>query len=483
MQRTTRGTFALSLVAASALALGLAPVAVARSNPLGATELAQRTVQRRAVEAVIWGMPAVNFDLMYEATVRAGGGWNQIVYWSRLLDSKNQTLTPNPDTIYLMPFIDTEDVGAVVLEIPPADEGSITGSIMDAWQAALEDVGPAGADKGSGGRYLILPPGYEGKAPDGYIALPSDTYTGYALLRSNLRSGSDADVAKAVAYGKRIKLYPLSQAGNPPPTSFVDAVGVVYDSTIPYDLRFFRSLDRFVQREPWLERDKAMIDQLAAVGIAKGKPFNPSPQTAGLLEEAAREAHAWLDIRYEALFSPPYYDGSRWAVPASPQVLEGQSTLYAKSGVYPVDDRGATFSMAFFSPKHLGAGQFYLMTIKDKSGRPFEGGSAYHLAVPSDAPVTLYWSATVYDRVTHALVRGTPWSSRSSQTPGLQRNADGSVDLYFGPKAPAGKDSNWVPTEAGGRFEVLFRFYGPEKALFDKTWRLPDIEKIDRSSR
>ncbi len=428
-------------------------------------------------------MPAVNFDLMYQAMVQTKGAWNQIVYWSRLLDSKNQTLTPNPDTIYLMPFIDTKDVGPVVLEIPPADEGSITGSIMDAWQAALEDVGPAGADEGKGGKYLILPPGYQDKVLDGYIALPSDTYAGYALLRSNLQSGSEADVAKAVAYGKRVKVYPLAQAADPPATTFIDAAGAVYDSTIPYDLRFFQSLDRFVQREPWLERDKAMIDQLKTIGIEKDKPFKPDAKTQELLGEAAREAHAWLDIRYEALFSPPYYEGSRWAVPASREVLEGQATFYAKPDVYPVADRGATFSMAFFSPKHLGAGQFYLMTIKDKDGRFLDGRNTYHLAVPAKAPVKLYWSATVYDRATHALIRNLPWSSRSSQTPGLQKNPDGSVDLYFAPRAPAGKDSNWVPTSAGGHFEVLFRFYGPDKALFDKTWRLPDIEKTDRSPK
>ena len=144
-----------------------------------------------------------------------------------------------------MPFFNTKDVGPVVLEIPPADDGLFNGSIMNCWQAAIEDIGPGGVDKGKGGKYLILPPGYDkDKVPAGYIAMPSDTYQGYALLRSVLQSGSEADVAKAVAYAKRIKLYPLSQAANPPPTVFVDASDVVFDSTIPYDLRFFESLNR-----------------------------------------------------------------------------------------------------------------------------------------------------------------------------------------------------------------------------------------------
>jgi len=448
------------------------------AQSFSAEDLARRTIERRAIEAVIWGMPVVNYDLMYQAMVReTKGSFNQIVYWSRLPDWKNQTLTPNPDSIYLMPFINTKDVGPVVIEIPPADDGSINGTIMDVWQAPLEDVGPAGGDKGAGGKYLILPPGYKDKAPSGYIVLPSDTYQGYALLRSILRSGSDADIAKAVTYSQRIKVYSLSQAANPPPTTFVDAIDVVYDATIPYDLRFFQSLDRFVQQEPWLTRDKAMIDQLKSIGIERGKPFNPDQQTQAILNAAAREAHALLESRYEGIFTP-YFDMSRWALPALPDYLKAAPTLYTDPDNYPIDSRGLVFSFAFFTPKHLGEGQFYLMTIKDKDGQNFSGASTYRLTVPANAPVKLYWSATVYDRATHALIRGLPHASRSSQNPGLQKNADGSVDIYFGPRVPAGKESNWVPTSASGQFEVLFRLYGPEQPLFDKTWKLPDIEKI-----
>src|SRR6476660_5903463 len=237
----------------SALTL-ICTITSSQGQNLSADDLARRTIERRAVEAVIWGMPAVNYDLMYQEMLRLGGKPNQIVYWSGLLDWKNQTLTPNPDVIYFMAFFDTKD-GPVVLEIPPAGDGVINGSIMDPWQAALEDVGPAGADKGAGGKYLIMPAGQQGIALDGYIVLPSGNRLGYALLRSILKSGSDADIKAAVAYGRRIKLYPLSQAANPPETVFVDALGAVYDSTIPYDLRFFQSLDRFVQQEPWLTRD------------------------------------------------------------------------------------------------------------------------------------------------------------------------------------------------------------------------------------
>jgi len=439
-------------------------------------DLAQRTVERRAVEAVIWGMPAVNTELMYQAMLDLGGKPNQIVYWSGLLDWKNQTLTPNPDVIYFMAFFDTKD-GPVVIEIPPAGDGVINGSIMDPWQAALEDVGPAGADKGAGGKYLIAPPGYQGAVPDGYIVLPSGNDLGYALLRSILKSGSDADVKTAITYGKRIKMYPLSQAMNPPETVFIDAIGKVYDSTIPYDLKFFQSLDRFVQREPWLVRDKVMIDQLRSIGIEKGKPFNPNEPIKAILNAAAREAHAWLDMKYQTMFTP-YYEGRRWVFPITPEVSKGLQTQFGNPDSYPVEGRGVTYTMAFFSTKHSGIGQYYLMTLKDKDGRSLDGADTYRLTVPANAPVKQYWSATAYDRETHALIREMPRAGRSSQSPGLQANADGSVDIWFASKAPAGKESNWVPTSADGKFEVLFRFYGPEKPVFDKTWKLPDIEHV-----
>lgn len=146
--------------------------------------------------------------------------------------------------------------------------------------------------------------------------------------------------------------------------------------------------------------------------------------------------------------------------------------------IHKTDARGLTYSYGFIGIKHLGAGQFYLMTIKDKDGQSLDGGKTYRLTVPANAPVEQYWSAPVYDRATHAFIRNMERFSRCSQTPGLQQNTDSSVDVYFGPKAPAGKESNWVPTRAGGKFEVLFRLYGLQKALFDKTWKLPDIEKI-----
>ncbi|MEN4396828.1 DUF1254 domain-containing protein [Mycolicibacterium senegalense] len=431
-------------------------------------------VRSRAVQAVIWGMPAVNFELLREAAAGVGAGDNQVVFWSRLPDWKNQTLTPNPDTLYFFPFYNTQ-AGPVVLEIPPAEGGSITGSVDNGWQEALEDVGPAGVDKGKGGKYLILPPRYDGAVPDGHIPLQSATYTGFGALRANIASSDDADVAAAAAYGNRIKCHPLSE---PESTSFIDAADAVYDSTIPYGFRYFELLDQFVQREPWLQRDRVMISMLASIGIEQGKLFEPDDELKAVLEAAAAEAHDWLDANYPRFFTSPYFEGTHWALPASPEVIQGMQTGFADPAGYPVDDRGILYSFIYFSAKHIGQGQFYVMAIADADGQAFDGAATYRLRVPADPPVSLYWSATVYDRATHALIRDQPYGSRSSHRPDLAVNPDGSIDIFLGTEAPKGRESNWIPTNPGGRFEVLFRLYGPKPALFDKTWALPDIEKL-----
>jgi hypothetical protein len=319
-------------------------------------ELRQATIRRRAIEAVIWGIPAVNYALMFQAAIRElRCGRNQIVYWSGLLDWHNQTLTPNPDAVYLMPFLDTRD-GPVVLEIPPADgSGAIIGSVMDGWQVPLEDVGQAGADQGAGGKYLIVPPNYQGDLPDGFITLPSQTYGGYGLLRSSTASGADSDVTAAVEYGKRVKLYPPAQATDPPPTTFLDAAGAEFDSTIKYDLSFFETLDAFVQTEPWLPRDKVMIDVLKSLGIKQGARFAPDDTVKKALVDAADEAHVWLDWQYEQFFTEPFFVDTNWALPASAEVVRAASLGFDEPDSYPVDSRGCAYYWAFSGIKHMGA--------------------------------------------------------------------------------------------------------------------------------
>lgn len=302
---------------------------LARAADLATEEITKRGVERRAVEAVIWGIPIVNFDRMLQAAIQNGGAANQVIYWSQPVNWKNQTLTPNPDTIYLNPFYDTRK-GPMVLEIPPADGTSvIVGSADTAWQNALADVGPAGEDKGKGGKYLITPPGYEGKAPEGYFVLPSDTYQGFVILRSNFKSRSKADIDAAVAHGKRIKFYSLG--GKPESTVFLDVYDKPFDATIPYDASFFESLHRIVQIEPWLTRDKMMIEMLRTIGIEKGKPFNPDEKTKAIFDAAARAAHAEIGLKFDTGFVPPIYPGTRWAVPVPKETIDGMASSFADS--------------------------------------------------------------------------------------------------------------------------------------------------------
>src|SRR5262249_9921600 len=221
--------------------------------------------------------------------------------------------------IYFLTFFNTKEVGPVVIELPPADTGSFAGSIMTFWQMPMADVGPEGEDKGKGGRYLVLPPGFTGSPPADYIVLKSDTYAGYALLRPNLVSHADADIAKANAYGKRARLYPLSAAAHPSETKFSDASPVLFDSTIKYDVSLFEHINRVVQDEPWIDRDRVMIDVLESIGIEKGKPFNPDEKTRAILTDAVKEEHSLFEACYDAVM-PQYNPPIHWTLPAMPSV-------------------------------------------------------------------------------------------------------------------------------------------------------------------
>jgi hypothetical protein len=451
----------------------LASMVTVSAQDASADDANARLVRARAVEAVIWGMPAVNADLMLQEALKAGAKPNDIVFWSKPVNWKNQTLTPNPDAIYFMSFWNVKD-GPVVIDIPPAEGGSFAGNIDDVWQMPLEDVGPAGADKGKGGKYIIVPPRYRGKTPAGAFVLHPDTWSGFALLRSNLPSHSDADIAKAAAYGKRARIYRL---GAPATTNFIDVYDKMYDSTIRFDASFFSNLDRVVQSEPWLQRDRVMIDQLRMIGIEKGKAFNPDTKMQTVLDAAAKDAHAILSDWYDAGF-PTMTPGSHWFPAARPDMVRAASAGYADVNEYPVDARGVTYTLGFVGIKRLGTAQFYLMSSKDKDGNAYEGSNTYRLKVPANPPVKQYWSLTVYDRETHALVKNLDRASRASNAAEVKKNPDGTVDLYVGPKAPAGQETNWIPTDPARKFEFLFRLYGPQPEFFEKKWVLPDVEKV-----
>lgn len=443
-------------------------------------DVAERALHRRAVEAVVWGMPAVNYRLMYEAAAYiAGPGDNRIVFWPSLPDARNQTLTPNPDVVHLMPFIDTREVGPVVLEIPPAEGGTLDGSVMNAWKVTIEDIDSAGADPAHGGRYLVLPPDFDGDVPHGYTPLRSDTHQCHALLHSIPSGGNEAEVAQALDHARGIRLYPLARADDPPETTWIDADGAVFDAAIPYDIRFFQVLDRIVQEEPWLARDRVMIDHLRTIGIEKGEPFAPDATTRTTLAAAAAEARSWLDASYESTLAPITPD-SHWRIPTGPELTDATRAFFEAPESYPIDARAVAYSFTSFTPKRPRKAPLHLMAFTDLSGHPLDGAAVYRLTVPARTSVDAKWSTTAYDRATHTLIRDMPRADRSSQSPGLAVNEDGSVHVYFAPEPPpAGREFNWVPTDVRGHFEVMFRSRGATAAMRDGSWRLPDLERVE----
>ena len=464
--RATIAALALSFLSATAIAQAASPD--------------DRLARGRAVEAVIWGMPVVNYDLMLqEMLTKTPGKVNQVIYWGKPLDWHNQTLTPNPDTLYFMTFLNTKDIGPIVIEIPPADaNGSLNANFVNVWQAPLEDAGLLGVDKGAGVKLLMLPPDYKEQVPAGYQALRPGTWGSYALIRSNLKSHADTDVAKSIAYARQIKVYPLlSQAVNPPATVFTDVQDVLFDSTIRYDAGFFTNLNRVVQSEPWLDRDRAMIDPLRSIGIEKGKPFAPDAATNQVFTDAIAEAHSWMAAKYDAGL-PPFFEGTHWTYPGHPELIKAANENFDNPNAYPVDWRGIAYHYAYIALKRLGTGQFYLINIKDNGGESYDGSKNYRLHVPPNVPVEQYWSLTAYDRDTHALIKNVDRASRASNNAEVKKNADGSVDLYVGAKAPVGQESNWIPTDPARKFEFMFRLYGPKKEFFEKAWALPDVENL-----
>ena len=456
----TRMNFAVLSIVAAATA--------ASARGARAQQIAQRTIERNAVEAVIWGLPAVSYERMYQALRTANGGPNQVVYWSHLSDWKNQTLWAHSDAVNLLAFIDTKDVGPMVVEVPWADSGAITGTIADATLRTLDVIGPAGKDKGKFARYLVLPPNYKGGDVQGYYILRPKTFQVIIAGHSLVLGSTAADVARAGDYVRQLKFYPLNRVMRSPPMRFIDASDVVFDATIPYDVRFFRSLDGLVDREPWLTGDTAVAGRLATLGIAPGRPFAPDSAMEALLNRAAAVAHGAIEERYQAALSRAF-----WAAGVG-----GGGGGGALHWAAPDSAKSATVSVAFASPTGEGKGELALMAIQDSAGVPFDGSATYRLTVPRTVPVKGYWSVTVYDRATHTAFRDVPWSGRSSHTAGLVRNADSSLTFAFSSSQPAGAEANWLPTKAGSAFEVVFRFYGPERALLTKTWRLPDLAKM-----
>ena len=364
-----------------------------------------------------------------------------------------------------------------MVDIPPGSEdhvlnGSLSTSGRCRWKTSADSARTRVAAPGT-----FFPPGWEGEAPDGYLVLQADTNRVYALLRSVLPERTQEALDAGLEYCRGIRVYPLAQADAPAETPRRDLQGELVDTRIPYDIRFWEALDRVVQAEPWLPRDRVIAEMLRTVGIERGKPFAPDRHRVELLESAVQEAHAWLRHLYEN--QRPFNEGRQWFFPAGKDFIEGQGTNLANSQVYPYTDRGVIYHMAFIGLKRLGVGQFYLVDLRDRNGDLLRSDRTYRLRVPAGVPVSQYWSVAMYDGDDHTFIRGNQKYSVSAQTPGLVVNGDGSVDVYFGPQAVTGLQSNFIETGDSQTFELMFRFYGVGQEVMTKQWALDDVEPVD----
>jgi hypothetical protein len=457
-------------VAAAAVALlpGTQPAAAEQRAP---DELTRRTLERRAVEAAIWGVPLVAVDALRQAFQRdAGAGYGDILYLSRPADAKLQFTTPDTATPYVYFNFNTKD-GPVVLDFPAAAGAGLLGSLNDAWQMPLADVGPAGEDMGHGGAYLILPPDYKGSLPARLYPIRSKTYNGYATFRVIPAGPGEAELAKAIELVKRIRVYPLARSRNPPQQRFIDIAGKPFDALARFDDTFFDALARMVQEEPVQTRDLVPMANLRSLGIEKGKEFAPDAATRKLLKKAAAEVHAGL--MRAAATNTAYWPGSRWGFPSPLGPSTGFS--FETGDRLDIDERAKTFFLASAPPKKLGTASAYLASYHDAKDRPLRGERSYRLQIPASVPAKQAWSVTAYDLTTAAFMRESPRPALDSRDEALVKLPDGTIELYFGPKAPAGKAANFIYTAPGKPWFAIFRFYGAEKALFEKTWRLPDI--------
>ena len=437
----------------------------------------EKMIHRRAVEAAVWGMPIEGTrGLLLAARRDLGADWNDIVYMSKPMESRHGFLTANNQVPYVVAALNTKD-GPLVLEVPGAsDKASFFGSLVDAWDYPFADVGPAGADKGKGGKFLLLPPGYEGEVPEGYLVFRPYTYAVHIAFRPVAEPGGTME--DQVAYAKTLKVYHLSEASNPPETNFVDAYPKKWDTLPKYDITFFSDMAATINEEPVLERDLAMMGILSSIGIEKGKPFNPDARTQEILELAIADAYDYMQDLFVNKAFANYIEGTQWSTfNLSPEQAKAGWPFVTEDRML-IDERANLYHYATFMPKVLGGGSFYLTTLFDSEGNLFDGESTYKMNVPADTPAGDFWSGIAYSFATHGFIEGSERVGISSvNKDSLNVNADGSVDLYFAPSAPEGQESNWIPTRE--KFWVCLRLYGPEKALFDKSWSLPDIEKIN----
>lgn len=427
---------------------------------------------QRASQAYIWALPLIGFaEWQASAAKNLGAGSLDYVRYQSYKD-KLGILTPNASTPYIIALPDLAETGALVVEVPAGPSG---GGVLDFWQRPITDTGFAGPDKGEGGKYLILPPGAPDIKAEGFRVFRSPTTNIFVGTRA-----LDPDPAKAEAWIKQLRLYPYEQRANPPATRFISPEGRPYSQVPPRGLAYWERLAEIINREPVIERDRFFMAMLAPLGIEKGKPFKPDARQKKLLEEATFVGESMaMAISFDKRIA-----GSRYRPDANWQFVIMLDPSQEAEHFSQLDERTDYFYEAVTTTKGMvsttpGVGQAYLGAYEvAKDGSRFDGGKNYRLRVPPNAPAKQFWSVTLYDVDTRSFIVNKDEIADRSSRIDLIKNADGSVDIYMGPKAPKGFEKNWIPTVPGRGWFTLFRLYAPTEAYFDKSWPLPSIEKL-----
>ena len=365
-----------------------------------------------------------------------------------------------------------------MVEIPAAtSESHLYGTICDAWQRPLDgiDVGKDGWDEGKGAKYLLLPPDYKGEVPAGYKTMRSRTYLQNFHIRSISTAGWDA----AVEYAYTMKVYPLAQASNPGKTTFLDMSGTVYRAAPVFDAGYFNLVDMVVQEEPVNDYYKTMLGMAAYVGIEKGKPFKPDAHTVQILERAAKDAQEYLIRISHGVAWVPVEGQPGWTRLNlhKEDIAKGRLYVFENAdGMIDYQRRAAIDYWAYVTPAVLGSGTMYNVAFVDAEDRPIESTKNYRLRMPGDFPARNFWSVFAYDARTRTFIANSMKGRQLSSLDKLVKNPDGSIDIYIGPAAPKGLESNWIETIPGIDVFMGLRTYGPEKAVLDGTYKMPRFE-------
>ena len=426
------------------------------------------------VEAFLKGIQIASMEGMKQGLLDFGPPNYTAVLFEDLMDSKAFWLTPNTTSVYMATWLKLGNE-PMVIETPP----DVLGIIDDHWFQYVADFGRLGPDKAQGGKFLIIPPGYEGEIPEGYFVAHAKTFEHWVIWRGFQVNGSPKPAVDATK--ETFKVYPLSKKDNQPEMTFVNASGVLNNTIHRMDEKIFDEINAVVQAEPSIGQNPEVLGALAAIGIKKGEEFKPDERMQGILKESAKIGAAIVRTqmakpRSEYLTKFP---GTKWLNP-----LAYKSYLFEHEGVRLLDARAAFHFYATgitpaMSMKIIGKGSQYAIAYSDENGNTFDGSKTYKFHVPANPPMKEFWSFTIYDNQTRSMLQtDQQFPGIDNNKNGLIQNEDGSWDIYIGPKAPEGQENNWIQTIPGKGWNTIFRLYAPLEPWFDGEWYPSDAQLL-----